>query len=88
MHPFLESAPDAFSALSRAWYWSVVDSNFSHSNYWRVQIVDTERRFLASLHPKATDDTRRQLLCNAMTTAFSWADRAKRRPVYVGFRNA
>lgn len=92
-HPFLIGCDD-FTRLCRAWYWFLVDSNPEHPDYWRSQIEQAELDFLDTLppvpphapdHVKASRQTaRRDLVRNAMLTAFRTADmRPHRGKVFI-----
>ncbi len=78
MHKFLASAPDAFTRLHRAYFFSVVDSDFHHAEYWSAQVSEAEGLFLASLSERVSPDIKRQLLCNAMTGAYQSANKCRR----------
>lgn len=85
MHPYLASAPSPFDALQRAYFWSVVDADHRHADYWREQVAECENHLVSTLHPRTLSSVRESLLRNAMTAAYTRADMVRRVAVRVGF---
>lgn len=83
MHRLIASAPTPFDALARAHYFSVVDQDFHHADFWRSQVSEAEAALLSTLPAHCLPATRRQILSNAMATGFQIADKSKRFRVVI-----
>ena len=88
LHPFLASAPDAFTRLVRAHFYLVADMDFRHAAYWRDQIDMCEQSLKADVtarcgKPESADQVYRCISRNAICAGYAQANRVSLRSVVV-----
>lgn len=56
LHPFIASTSDPWLRLVRAYYWSVVDMDFRHAEYWRQQVAECHRLAVAAVGRRSANE--------------------------------
>lgn len=55
LHPYLQATPFPAERLSRAYFWSVIDADFRHGDYWRGQIEEARAGLVAWAGDRTAD---------------------------------